>query len=233
MNQLLWTASLIVFGLIASPTSLVDFIVAPEMDAEGAFGDFVNKFEQADFPLVIDVERLKDDTAVNLDRDAYVALEKKSRRRNLSWELREFVPGRSPRYGRVPPDEYEPYALLAKNDDYIAVVLAGKQAFALSPSYYKLVTYTPDGKIIAVSTIAERSGLDEYVTASIDADLTISMDTYRLGKNGEKALRGNKSCAILSTGLLFPEANDDGFPVRPPNFKKQKLDLTKAKASLF
>lgn len=236
MNQLLLIPSIFFFSLFLYPShnQSPNIVTIKKKDNE-LFQAFIQSFDQATFPLEIGLNQFQNPKLKDLNQEEFDALAKASRARNLDWTYNDFIPGKRSRFSRLPPDHYEPLALLRQNEDYVALIVAGKRAFSIEVSHYDLLTYTTNGQLISKKTIAQKLGSKRFLTAIIDAELRIVQSKIREGKDGAFEKYDKELAEVLSSGKIFPEVEGEGYPIIPPKPKrkaKQKAAMKNARASL-
>lgn len=162
---------------------------------------FRKPFAKVSFPFALDGEKRKytEEDRISFDFEKYVS---EMRNERFSREV-----------GRVFYAATEVYA----TDKFIALIYAEEDPYmdeGTSPIVYRLVTYTPEGRLIDKQTVAgHKLFTDPLQAATFGKDRTIEVRSYKLvyeKEPGEEGIGDNKVKSKTETGMETLKINDDG-----------------------
>ncbi len=174
-----------------------------EKTTEDLFKAYINTFKQASFPYIISQKTQGIDF-----NDIETVYEPATTINEINHKYLMFIPDHRPRYSRMPPETYEYQALLASNDEFVAVIVKASMPYSHLATTYKLITYTPEGKVINIKNIAQYYGIERYDVVEIDSNLNVNIKTIvnEWDKNAQKLLSSTileyKSFILTSDGTI-------------------------------
>ncbi|MEM6723093.1 MAG: hypothetical protein AAF598_03585 [Bacteroidota bacterium] len=133
------------------------------------FQDFLDEFEKADLPFVLDYEDLIP------DKDPYSFDRPEDLGKQITTDHQAFFPHvERRRFSRMGPNDYYFEQQLAQTDKFILVLYSESRPMTWMKEHYTLVTYSPDGKIIDEYNLAHCMDLTAITMGSISKDLEIT-----------------------------------------------------------
>lgn len=161
---------------------------------------FRKPFAKVQFPFALNGEKKH-----YLDKD------------RIAYDFEKYIPEmRDEKFSREVGRLFYSSAELFATDKFIALLYAEERPFMedLSPVLYKLVTFTPEGKIIDRKDIAGHSFLeDPLMTAKITQNRVICIKTYDLTYEkdpGEEGFENNPVKSKTLSGTAYFKINDNG-----------------------